>query len=346
MTDSTIKRILIFFAAVLIFYLMSSLASILLPLVLALLVALIVQPPMIFLTNKGLPKWLILPTFSILSLIILFGIGSIISDTAGQLVDQEQFFVSRFLMKTDEALIWINNTFRLNWDTTFLVSELYKSIQSGWLNSFIANIASEIGSFISSFLFFALYYVMLLSGMSHYKSYISYVGGDNSESFLHEYENVQRQVFSYMWIKTLINIGTGLLTFTICIIFGIKFAIFWAFLAFIFSFVPNIGSILSTILPILMAVIQLDSIESLLLFAVLLVAMHFVMGNVVEPIIMGNRLRLNTLTVLFGLVFWGYIWGIPGMILSVPLLVIMKLILERFPEVSIIGRVMGYPDKT
>jgi predicted PurR-regulated permease PerM len=128
-------------------------------------------------------------------------------------------------------------------------------------------------------------------------------------------------------------------------IFGIKFAVFWAFLAFIFSYVPNIGSTLSTILPILMAVIQLDSIESLLIFAILLVAMHFVMGNVVEPIIMGNRLRLNTLTVLFGLVFWGYIWGIPGMILSVPLLVIMKIILERYPEVSIIGRVMGYPEK-
>jgi predicted PurR-regulated permease PerM len=343
-TDTTIKRILIFFAAVLIFYLMNSLASILLPLVLALLTALIVQPLIIFLSKKGLPKWLILPTFAILSLSILFGIGLIISDTASQLVDQEQFFVSRFLMKTDEALIWINSTFNLNWDTTFLVSELYKSIQSGWLNSFIANIASEIGSFISSFLFFALYYVMLLAGMSHYKSYISYVGGDKSESYLHEYENIQQQVFSYMWVKTLINVGTGLLTFIFCIIFGIKFAIFWAFLAFIFSFVPNIGSILSTILPILMAVIQLDSIESLLFFAILLVAMHFVMGNIVEPIIMGNRLRLNTLTVLFGLVFWGYIWGIPGMILSVPLLVIMKLILERFPEVSIISRVMGYPD--
>jgi predicted PurR-regulated permease PerM len=68
------------------------------------------------------------------------------------------------------------------------------------------------------------------------------------------------------------------------------------------------------------------------------------MGNVVEPIVMGDRNKINTVTILFGLVFWGFIWGIPGMILSVPLLVTMKMIFEQFDTTSTFARIMGSPD--
>lgn len=342
----TIKNMLIFFAVVLLFYLLKELAAILLPFVLALLVALVVQPLILFLNRKKIPNLVVFPLVTIISLSVLFFIGFIIGDTASQIYDQKDYLLSQLLTKTDYLLVFLNNTFNLKLDTTLLVSEVYKSVESGTLNSILSNLAGGLGSLFSSSLFFALYYVMLLAGMTNYKEFLSYVGASKKDSVIEDYENLQKSVYSYMTIKTLINIFTGLFTLVICWFFGIKFAIFWGFIAFVFNYIPNIGSIASVIFPALMAFIQLDSIESVLIMTVILSVSHFITGNIFEPIIMGNKLRLNTIFVLFGLVFWGYIWGIPGMILSVPLLVIIKIILEKNPELSMIGRLMGYPEKT
>ncbi len=343
--DNSIKNLLIFFAVVLMFYLLSLLASILLPLVLALLIAILVQPFINFLLKKGLPKWLILPTFSILSLAVLFGIGLIINDTISQMAEEQSYLLSRLLMKIDGLLVWINQTFNTKLDSTLVVSEIYKSIGEGNIPAAISGFAGGLGAFMGSFLFFSLYYVMLLAGMTNYEEYLKFVGGDRGESLVRHYDNVRKSISSYMWLKVIVSIVTATLTYILCIIFGIKFAIFWGFMAFLWNFIPNIGSIFSAVFPVLMATIQLDSFSQIALFALILLTILFLIGSVVEPIVMGNRLRLNTLSVLFGLVFWGYIWGIPGMILSVPLLVIMKIILERSAEFSFIARIMGFPDK-
>lgn len=345
MQDNTIKNILIFFAAVLTFYLLHQLSEILLPLVLALLVAILVQPLIHFLLKKGLPKLLIIPTFSIFSLAILFGIGLIISNTISQIVIEQNYILSRLLLKIDAILIWINETFNANLDSTLLVSEIYKYVGEGNIPQTISGFATGLGSFFGSFLFFSLYYIMLLAGMANYEDYLVYVGAERSTTLIKEYDNIRNSVFYYMWIKVFISLFIGILTLSVCIIFDIKFAIFWGFMAFVLNFIPNIGAILGTLFPIFMGIIQLDSFTDIAIVAILLIVVHFIVGNIVEPVIMGNRLRINTLTVLFGLVFWGYIWGIPGMILSVPLLVIMKIIFERSPEFSLFARIMGFPSK-
>ncbi len=344
-TDSTIKNILIIFLIVLVFYLLSVLSTIVIPLVLAMLCAILFQPLIMFLTKKGLPKYLILPIISIISLSFLFAIAYVTADTISQIADQKDFLISKFLLKLDALLLEINDAFNLKLDSTMFVAEVYAQLNKGWFADTAGLIASELGSFASSFLWFALYYVMLLAGISGYREYIRYVGGHKADELLHEYEVIQSSIVSYMGIKTILSIVVGLITFTVCIIFGVKFALFWGFIAFMMNYIPSIGSILGTLLPILMGIIQLDSLGDIVIMAAILVVVHFIMGNVVEPIVMGGQLRINTLTVIFGLVFWGFVWGIPGMMLSVPLLVITKIILERSPSTDLIGRLMGYPDK-
>lgn len=347
-TDSTnsIKNLLIVFLVILVFYLLSVLSSILLPLVLALLFAILFQPTIMFLRKKKVPKIIILPTISILTLGILFGIGMIISDTASDIVSQQDYLLTRLVAKIEMTIGWINSTFHTKFNLDLVIKELYNNTDNEAISNAVGGVAMGLGSFFGSFSMFALYYVLLLAGMSDYRRYISYVGGSqDSQTLLKEYENIQHSVFSYMYIKTLISLATGLFTFLVCYFFEIKFALFWGFTAFLLNFIPSIGSIIGTIFPILMSIVQFDSFQPILLLGVLLTSIQFTLGNIVEPIIMGNKLRLNTLTVLFGLVFWGYIWGITGMILSVPLLVIMKIVLERFPSFSIFGRIMGYPEK-
>ncbi len=341
----SIKNLLTIFAVVLFFYLLKELSVILLPFVLALLVALTVQPLILFLNEKKIPNWLVFPLVTIISLSVLLFIGMIIADTASQIYYQRDFLLSKLLSKTDYLLVVINKSFNLKLDTTLLVSEIYQSVDSGTLNTLITSLAGGLGSLFSSALFFSLYYVMLLAGMTNYKEFLGYVGASKKDSVIKEYEHLQKSVVSYIIIKSMINLFVGLFTIGVCWFFGIKFAIFWGFIAFVFNYIPNIGAIAGVILPSLMAFIQLDNLENVILYILILVITHFLVGNVIEPIIMGNKLRLNTIFVLLGLVFWGYIWGIPGMILSVPLLVIIKIILEKSTEFSIIGRLMGYPEK-
>jgi predicted PurR-regulated permease PerM len=192
---------------------------------------------------------------------------------------------------------------------------------------------------------FALYYIVLLSGMSNYPAFVRYVGGKRQETFLKNYETIQKSILAYILTKTLINLSTGALVTIICLIFGIKFALFWGLLVFLLNFVPQIGSVLGILPIVMMGLIQFDSIQAILLLIILTEAVLFTMGNVLEPKVMGSRLRLNTITVLFGLVFWGYLWGIAGMMLSIPLMVIIKLTFDNIPSFHVFGRVMGYPEK-
>lgn len=340
-----IQVILIIFLFFAVIYILSFLSSILIPLVLAFLIATIFQPLIQKLKTKKIPNWIILPTISIITLGIVFLIAFIISNTISEINNQFDYLVDRFRLKAQNSLIFINDLLDLDVDSKYVVNEIEKNFDAGWLGEQLGNLALSLGSFLGSFLMFALYYVLILAGMSEYKNYLKYVGGAKGKLFIKEYDNIQKSIYSYMTIKTLISIITGLLVYTGCVIFGIKFAVFWGFLAYLLNYIPSIGSIMGTVFPILMGIIEIDSIQALLLFALTLSSVQFVMGNVIEPILMGNRLRLNTLTVIFGLVFWGFIWGIPGMILSVPLLVILKIIFEHFDSFAIFARIMGYPEK-
>ena len=91
----------------------------------------------------------------------------------------------------------------------------------------------------------------------------------------------------------------------------------------------------------LLGLIQIDNVGSFVLFIALLIATQFVWGNVVEPFMMGSSVALNTVTVILGLVIWGYIWGIAGMLLSVPLIVMARVILAQIPDADMLVKLMG-----
>jgi predicted PurR-regulated permease PerM len=342
MEDKTVKSILIFFFFILIIYLISALSSLLIPLVLAFLCASLFQPFALYLRKKKFPGWVILPIIAIVTLFILFIIFQIAWQTGQEISAQQSYLLSRLGLKLDSVLAQIDSVTQRYFGTSFDFEFITSQLNPQTISSLAGRVATKIGDFTTSFFIFVLYYIALLASMPRYRVFLEYVSGNKIDSrFVHNYESIQQSIITYMKVKTAVSFITGLLTAIICLIFGIKFAFFWGLLAFILNFIPTIGSIIAVIPPFLMAVIQFDSARIMILVLLCLVAIQNVMGNVVEPIIMGNRLRLNTLTVIFGLVFWGYIWGIWGMFLAVPLLVLFKIIMEQIPELSMISRLMG-----
>jgi len=141
---------------------------------------------------------------------------------------------------------------------------------------------------------------------------------------------INSSINSYLTIKTAMSLLTGFVSYIILVIIGVDFPILWAFLIFLFNFIPYIGSMIATLLPSLFAIFQFGSIWTAVL--VLIQTVQFAVGSLIEPRFMGKTLNLSPLVVILALSFWGSIWGVLGMLLSVPITSVIIIILGQIPE--------------
>ncbi|MFZ0390139.1 MAG: AI-2E family transporter, partial [Calditrichia bacterium] len=154
-------------------------------------------------------------------------------------------------------------------------------------------------------------------------------------------KNINRQIQKYLITKTLISLTTGILFGVALTLFDVEFALIWGLLAFLLNFIPNIGSIIATVLPLSIAFIQDTNFGHLFWIALVLIGIQIVVGNLLDPRIVGRSLNLSPLVVLFSLMFWGWIWGIVGMFLAVPISVIIKIIFENIESLRFISVLMS-----
>ena len=132
--------------------------------------------------------------------------------------------------------------------------------------------------------------------------------------------------------RTVISLASGLVSMVIIMAFGVRYAILWGFITFILNYIPNIGSFISKILPFAFALIQLDRFWPAVWMLALLFLTDAIIGSIIEPKVMGTGLGLSPLAIMIALFFWGWLWGVPGMILSVPILVVMKIMASNIPS--------------
>ena len=153
---------------------------------------------------------------------------------------------------------------------------------------------------------------------------------NNEETKISEtFKSITDQIQRYVVTKIGMNLGAGITIGIVLSIFGLDFAIIWGVFVFLFNFIPTIGSAIALIAPVLMALIQSDSIGYALLIAAVIAGLQTAFFNLLEPMIIGKRLNLNPVVILFSVLIWGYIWGIVGMLLSVPLTAIIKIVISN-----------------
>lgn len=149
------------------------------------------------------------------------------------------------------------------------------------------------------------------------------------ETLQRTFKDITEQVQKYIITKFLISLSVGLIMGLILWAFGVEFFIIWAALAVILNFIPNIGSVIAVIMPALMTLVQYESFGYALLVTLVLIVVQNIIGNIIEPKIFGDRLGLNPLVILLSLLLWGYLWGIVGMFISVPLTAVLKIIFSN-----------------
>ena len=148
-------------------------------------------------------------------------------------------------------------------------------------------------------------------------------------------------VEEYLGLKTLISLLVGALTAITLWLFGVQFALLWGVLTFLLNFIPNIGALIATIPPVVMALFQFGSLSLALSVTGVLVSIHLVVGNYLEPKIMGRGLDLSPLVVLFSLVFWSWMWGGVGMLLAVPITAAVKIAMEEYKPTQVVAKMIS-----
>ena len=205
-----------------------------------------------------------------------------------------------------------------------------------WLDipSFLTSIASSLTNILASGGLILIYIGFLFLEQGHFTNKITALVADpNKEQDANKIINrIRDDIQKYITIKIITSSLTGMLSYIILRIADVDFAGVWGLLIFLLNFIPTIGSIIATIFPALIALAQSDGYTLFLVVLFGIGALQVCIGNILEPRLMGSSFNLSPIIILLNLALWGYIWGIPGMFLCVPFLIIVTIILSYFPQ--------------
>lgn len=155
--------------------------------------------------------------------------------------------------------------------------------------------------------------------------------------FVHNLRSVNESIRYYIWSMTAISLATGAVSYIVLLIMGVEYAFLWAFLVFILNFIPYIGPLISSFLPAVFAVITSGELMQFVYVFAAMEIIQIVIGNFVQPMIMGKGTNLSPITVIIALALWGMLWGIVGMILAVPIMAVIVIICSQIPSARYIA---------
>ncbi len=157
---------------------------------------------------------------------------------------------------------------------------------------------------------------------------------------LSRFQSISHDIQKYLAIKTAVSAATGVLAIIVCYLFKVDFPLLWGLVAFLFNYVPAIGSIVAGIPPVLLALI-LHGFWPGLGVTLCYLAINITIGNFVEPMLLGDRFGISTVIVILSVLVWGFIWGPVGMLLAVPLTMLVKVMLDNSSDFRWISALMG-----
>ncbi|SMF60209.1 Predicted PurR-regulated permease PerM [Alteromonadaceae bacterium Bs31] len=304
--------------------------SLLVPFLLSLFIAVICTPPLLWMKSKGLPGWLamliVVANVVVCGLVVGVVVGSAISDFRQDLPEYQLR-----LTNLTAALFLKLQSLGLSVD----IAQIRSGFNPGAALAVAGNTLAGLGNLMTNAFMILLTVVFILAEEVGFSEKLKSTS-KNSEKTIAAINQFTSGVNRYMAIKALMSLLTGSIILVYLWILGVDYFVLWGMLAFLLNFVPTLGSIIAAVPAVLLALVQLG-IGDAALVAVGFLAVNFGVGNVIEPRVMGRGLDLSTLVVFLSLVFWGWVLGPVGMLLSIPLTMTVKIALESFDETRWIG---------
>ena len=327
--DSNFAKAFYFLASITIFFwAINGLSNILTPIAIAILIWFLInafadQIKRIPFLNNKIGDYISIPLSLVIIVYLMFEIGSFIASS--------MFTLSSTISSLDGKVMQLIE--KLSVLTSFdLVTPLQKILQEFSLAMVINKVISAFSTIFGNIVQILLYVLFLLLDQRFFNIKLNalFPNNEHKNRAKHVLISISQSIETYISITTIISLRTGFLTYIICQYFSLEGAVLWGFIAFVLNFIPTIGSIVAVLIPTTFALIQLPIISDVLILFTLLIIIQFVLGNIVQPRMMGDKLNISQFIVILSLVVWGAMWGTIGMFLSVPLMVILLIIFSQF----------------
>lgn len=335
------RAVIIFAATVISIGGLKGASSWIVPIILAFFFAALIWPPVTWLHNKGVPRWAGLTLASLVLLGAVVGFGATIATSIDSFTSEGNEYRAQFRDKIIEGTRWLNEQlepFGVDVSTEAITGLIRPELIFGTLTDFMSGLTGALSN--SFFVLLTLAFTLAEVNQLPRKMIVAFA---DSEEELARMGNVLKDINRFMGITTLTSFLGAIVAGLLCVILDVPYAMLWALLAFILNFVPNIGSILAAIPPVLLALL-LGGFGDALLMAFGHLMINLVLDSIIKPRIMGESLGLSTLIVFISLVFWGWVFGPIGMILSIPLTMVARIMFEnsndmRWVSVLMQGRI-------
>ena len=335
----TTNTLLLIIALPVLFYVLKILGFIFIPLIFSMFIALLFLPLMRWLKKKKVHKYI-----SIFIVVLLIGsflriIGKLIQLSSREILSNKDSFLQKATLKLDNLMNTLGPLFGIepSTDGGFLETVL----QQDFLIKNFGSTLSFISDTLSMTLMTAFFVVLWLGESINFQKVLNLTLLKQKHASVKIFRKIEKDLIKFIKVKFWVSLFTGIGFGLACHFFDVSFPIFWGLFAFVINFVQMIGSVISVVLLALFAFVELDPTGILLFFILTIIGVQALFGGVLEPVFMGKSFSINIITILVMLMFWGFIWGIPGLIMSIPLTVFIKIILEQFPRTQIIASLIS-----
>jgi len=337
-------------------------SSLLVSIVLAAFIAMVCTRPIAWFKTKGMPSGLAIALVLVLLILLGVGMGALVGGSAAEFtsaVPKYEENLNEIVAGLEARLDELGIDLRGRKEKTAPESktaddgaeedaadgdemEPPPAFDTKRLFELISSVIKGLIGALSDMLMILLLVVFILADAETLPARLRTALGGASADLSRFYE-VTQSVNTYLWVKTWISLLTGLCVGIFTAVIGLDFPFLWGFLAFVFNYIPNIGSLIAAIPAVLLGLLQ-GGWDLALIVGIGFLVINNVIGNVVEPRILGKRMGLTTFVVFLSLLVWSWLWGPIGMLLSVPLTLIVKIALESTPDGKAFAALLGPPE--
>lgn len=309
-------------------------ASFVTSLLMALFISIILSQPILWLQRKKVPQGLAITIVFILVTGIFLGFGEIIATSFSSFSEDQATYEKNLSEMGHSGLQFLEEK-----GIKLSTEKMTNILEPSRIMSFTAGFLGQLGGFMGNSLtiFFLALFLLLELDTIPVKTRAIIQGKLESLAY---FDVIGDSIRHYLSIKTATSLMTGAFVWLGLAIIGLDYAIIWALIAFLLNYIPNIGSIIAAVPAMAFALVQLG-FGGVIWTTIIFVAVNMIIGNAVEPKMMGKGLGLSTFIVFLSLLFWGFILGTVGMFLSVPLTMALKIMLEQNPKTKWIAIVLG-----
>lgn len=322
-------------AAVIVIAGLKSAAAMLVPFLLAIFIAVLSAPLMSWLTRHRVPQ--VLAVLLLVTGFLLVGsmLASFVGGTLNAFYSDMPLYEQKLQVLTSHGVTWLRSM-----GVEVADNVIREYVNPAVVMKTVASVFNGLGGVLTNTFLILFTVVFILLEASGFPQKVKRAFGEETLAFDH-FERFSLSVQQYLMIKTLVSFGTGLTVALVLALLGVDYWALWGLVAFLLNYIPNIGSIIAAVPAVLIALIQLGP-GIALVTALVYVVVNMLFGNVIEPRLMGRSLGLSTLVVFLSLVFWGWILGPVGMLLSIPLTMVAKIALETRPQTRWIATLLDH----